>query len=147
MREKQRRPQIVHQPVVEELSRIGCAGEAGQDRAINGDVALTAAGGDDHVHLADEIGLALGLGVLQRKSCRISADTLPRLHLALIALLGNLLVEIDRNDRMRNARSEGCQVGRNRGSVQALPVRLQAFTKAGHNPNSGNDNIPPRVSH
>ena len=147
MREKERRPQIIQKTVVQEFSRIGCAREAGQDRAINGDVALTAAGGDNHVHFADQIRLALGLGALQRKSCRVCADTLPRLHLALIALLGDLRVEVDWDDRVRNTWSEVCQVRRNRGSVQALPVRLEAFAEAGHNPNSGNDNIPSRVSH
>ncbi len=53
LRQEQRRPQIAHQPLVEEGAGIGGLPAIGQDRAVDRDVALAAAGGDDHVHAAE----------------------------------------------------------------------------------------------
>ena len=50
LRQEQRRPQIVHQPFVEKAGRrIALCGGV-QDGDIDREIALAAAGGDDHVH-------------------------------------------------------------------------------------------------
>ena len=90
LRQKQRRPQVAHQPFVEEGGRIWRARHTGQDRRVDGEVALAAAGGDDHVHVRQDLGLALDAGAVERKPGRIGADALPILHLPLIALFRDL---------------------------------------------------------
>ena len=65
---------------------FGDLAHAGEDRAVDGDVALAAAGRDDHVGVVEEIGLAGDAGVAERETGRVDADPLPRLHLALVAL-------------------------------------------------------------
>ena len=61
---------------------------------------------------ASRFGVALDAGAVEREPGRIDADPLPRLHLALVAFLRDLLVEIDRHRadarrRARNARRVG----------------------------------------
>ena len=85
--------------------------QAGQDRGVDRDVALAAAGGDDHVGAREHVGVALDAGGVEREPGGIGADALPRLHLALIALLRDLLVEIERRERMHDVGREGRGVG------------------------------------
>ena len=73
--------------------------QAGQDRGVDRDVALAAAGRDDHVRARQEFGVAFDAGAVEREPRRIGADALPRLHLALVALFRDLLVEIERRER------------------------------------------------
>ena len=94
LRQEQGRAQIAHQPFVEEGAGLGHLAHAGEDRGVDRDVALAAAGGDDHVGAVEQIGLAGNAGVAEREAGGIDADALPQLHLPLIALLRNLLVEI-----------------------------------------------------
>ena len=58
LRQEQGRAQIVHQPFVEEGLGLCGAGQAGQDRGVGRDVALAAAGRDDHVGARENFGVA-----------------------------------------------------------------------------------------
>ena len=114
---------------------------AAQDRAVDGKVALAAAGGDDHVHVRENVGLAFDAGRIERKAGGIGADALPGLHLALIALLRDLRVEIDRRQRMHDERREGRGVGARLRLHQLLPMRLGPFAKAGHDADAGDPGL------
>src|SRR5664280_3012460 len=63
---------------------------------------IVAAGGDDHVHTREDVGFAFEAGGIEREAGGVSADALPTLHLALIALLRDLHVEIDRSQPMHD---------------------------------------------
>ena len=93
---------------VEEGARIARP-RSRPDRIVGIDrlVALAAAGGDDHVHARQQLGIALGAGAVEREAGRIGADPLPGFHLALVALLRDLLVELDRRERMDDVGREG----------------------------------------
>ena len=90
LRQEQRGAEIVHQPFVEEGFRRRRAGQAGQDRGVGRDIALAAAGRDDHVGARENVRVALDARGVEREPRRIGADALPRLHLALVALLRDL---------------------------------------------------------
>ena len=91
--QKQRRPQIVHQPFVEKAGARIALGISVHDRQVDREVAFAAAGGDDHVHPAEDFLVAFDAGRIQRQPGGIGADALPRFHLALIALFRDLGVE------------------------------------------------------
>ena len=69
---------------------------------VDREVALAAAGGDDHVHPRQDFLVALDAGGVQRKPRGIGADALPGFHLALVALFRDLRVEVDRRQRMHD---------------------------------------------
>ena len=120
LRQEQRRPQVAHQPFVEEGVRVlGAAAVPRQDGGVDRDVALAAAGRDDHVRAREEFGVALDAGGVERKAGRIGADALPRLHLPLVALLRDLLVEVERRERMHDVGREGRRVGAAAGRARA----------------------------
>ena len=58
LRQEQGRTQIAHQPFVEKGAAIFHLANAGEDCRIDRNVALAAAGGDDHVGLIEQIGVA-----------------------------------------------------------------------------------------
>ena len=68
--------------------------------AVNGGIALAAAGGDDKIHPIEQVGASLDLCIFQSQTSSIHAETLPPLHLSLIAVFGNLLGERQRYERM-----------------------------------------------
>ena len=74
---------------------------------------------------------------IERKTGGISADPLPGLHLALIALFRNLRVEIDRRQRMHDERRKGRGVGARLRRHQLLPMRVAAFAQAGDDADAG----------
>ena len=87
---------------------------------VDREVALAAAGGDDHVHPAEDFLVAFDAGRIQRQPGGIGADALPGFHLALIALFRDLGVEGDRRQRMHD-------VGR-----EALVVDVDASWRSAH---------------
>src|SRR6185295_15605577 len=108
-------------------------------------IALAAAGRDDHVHLGEEFGVALDARAVECETCRIDADALPGFHLALIVFLRDLLVEIERNGAMHDIGRERRGVGGRRFG-QALPMRIEALAKAGHDADAGDPDFA-LVSH
>ncbi len=96
LRQEQRRAQIAHQPFVEEAGGRIALGLRAENAGIDRQIALAAAGGDDHVHPRQDFLVALDAGGIQRQPGGIGADPLPGFHLALIALFRDLGVEIDR---------------------------------------------------
>ena len=147
LRQEQRRPQVAHQPFVEEGFGIGGFGLVGQDRRIDGDVALAAAGRHDHVHASEQLGIALHAGTGESKPRGIGADPLPRLHLPLVALFRDLLVEIERRERMHQVGSKALGVDLDSPFGESLPVRLVALAEAGHDTDAGDPNLAWRISH
>ena len=126
LRQEQRRAQVAHQAFVEESIGIVGLRQAGEDRAVGRKVALAAAGGHDHVHAREHLGIAFDAGGIEREPRGIGADALPRLHLALVALLRNLLVEFERRDRMHHV-GRKCRACRRRaclrtGAASARPA-------------------------
>ncbi|KIT81882.1 hypothetical protein QT20_00080, partial [Staphylococcus aureus] len=100
--QEQRRPQFVHQLFVEDGGRQVTLRVGIHDRQGDIEVTLAAAGRDDHVHPRQDFLIAFDAGGIQRQPGGISADPLPQLHLALIALLRDLGVEADGGDRMNH---------------------------------------------
>ena len=138
---------VAHQPFVEELVGIVGLRQSGEDGAVDVDVAFTAAGGDDHVHAAEQLGIALHAGVLEREAGGIGADALPRLHLPLVALFRDLFVEVDRDDRMHDAGCERLGVGRGFALVEFLPMCFGAFAERGDDADAGDPDFATRLSH
>jgi hypothetical protein len=111
------------------------------------EVALAAAGGDDHVHVREDLGLAFKACGVERKTGRIGADALPVLHLTLIALLRNLRVETHRRQRMHDERSESRRVGLGLAAHQLLPMSLRPLAKGGDDADAGDPGVAGAVSH
>ncbi len=146
LRQKQCRPQIVHQPLVEEGGGSIAPAQSGQDRGIDCRVALAAAGGDDHVHARQQFGIAFDAGAVEGEPRRIGANALPSLHLALVAFLGNLLVEVERGDRMNDEGRPGHCIGRSRRRVETLPMRLRPFAEARDDAHARDPSLSRRIS-
>ena len=142
LRQKQRRAQIAHQALVEKNVRAIGLAHAGEDRIVGGDIALAAAGGDDHVGVVEQIRLAGNSGVAERQTRRIGAGALPQLHLALIGLFRDLLVETHRRQRMHDIGREGLVVvGRRIAAFEALPIRLHALAETRQQPDAGDPHL------
>ena len=145
LRQEQGGAQVAHQPFVQERRRGVALHAGGHDGAVDGDVALTAAGRDDHVGAAEDFGIALDAGGVEREACGVGADALPRLHLALIALLRDLLVEIQRRERMDDVGRKGFRVDIDRALLQRVPMRIQSFAERGDDADTGDPGF--RVLH
>ena len=137
LRQEQRRPQIVHQPFVEKARMRIAPGVGVQDRCVDREVALAAAGGDDHVHPAEDFLVALDAGRIQRQPGGIGADALPGFHLALVALFRNLGVERDRGERMHDVGREALVVDVDLPGVQRFPMRIQPLAERGDDADAG----------
>src|SRR5208282_4668334 len=126
----------------EEGAGFGRRAHAAENRGIGGDVALAAFGSDNHVGAVEQVGLAGNAGIAEREARRVDPDALPHLHLPLIALLRNLLVEIDRPERIHDVRRKALVVVRRRIAPREMaPVRLEPFAKAGHKSNAGDPHL------
>ena len=77
-----------------------------QNVAVHREIAFAAAGGDDHVHPPQDFLVALDAGGIQRQPGGIGPDALPGFHLALVALFGDLGVEIYRRPGMNDVGRE-----------------------------------------
>jgi hypothetical protein len=93
-------PAIRLESSVQDRAGVFCAIELFHDRRIDFEVALTATGRDDHVGRGEQLGPVGDTGVIQRQAGSIDAEVLPGTHLALIAALRDLLVDIDLNHSM-----------------------------------------------
>jgi hypothetical protein len=141
LREEQRRAKIAHQPFVEKGLRLLRGRQAGQDRRVGGDIALAAARRNDHVGAREDLCVALDARGVERKARRIGADALPRLHLPLIALLRDLLVEVDRRDLVNDVGRVAGAVGLRLPRAQPLPMRVRPLAKAGDDAEAGDEGL------
>ena len=109
---------------------------------VGGDIALAAAGGDDHVGGVEQFGLAGDPGIVQRQSCGVNADALPQLHLPLVALFRNLFVEIHRRERVHDIGRKALVVVRWRiAAFEMLPCRLEPLAKACEQTDAGDPHL------
>ena len=145
--EKQGRPQIVHQVFVEEHVGPRRLRQGAEDRPVHRLVALAAAGRDNHVHVPEQRGIALATGAVERETGRIGSDPLPGLHLPLVTLLRDLLVEIDRRERMDDVGREGFCIDDRLRRVEPLPVRVQPLAQTRQNADAGDPGFVRRFSH
>ena len=137
LRQEQRRAQIVHQPFVEEAGRGVALGLGVQNGGVDREIALAAAGGDDHVHPPEDFLVALDAGGIQREPGGIGADALPGFHLALIALFRDLGVEIDRRPGMHDVGRKRLLVDVDAPRVERVPIRVQPFAERGGEADAG----------
>ena len=89
-----------------------------QDLAVDRVVALAAAGGDDQVHAALQRRVVLGAGGVEGEPGGVAAEPLPGLHLPLVGFLRDLLVVIERDDRVDRVGREGGRVEARRGAAR-----------------------------
>src|SRR5436190_404175 len=120
--------------LVEEQQVLALAIMRGTDQR---DVALAAAGRDDHVHAGEDFLVALDAGGVERKPRGIGADALPRLHLALVALLRDLRVKTDRRERVHDVGRKARLVDIDAFGVQRLPMRVQPFAERRQDADAG----------
>ena len=85
--------------------------------AVDGVVALAAARRDDEVHAAFQAGVVLRAGGIEREPGGVDAEALPGLHLALVGLLRDLPVVVERHRRMDRVGREGRRVEPRRGAA------------------------------
>ncbi len=78
--------------------------DVAHDGFVDGDVALAAAGGDDHVGAGEQLRVALETGVVEREARREHAEPLPGLHLPLITPPRDLRVEVEGGRGMERPR-------------------------------------------
>src|SRR5713101_6071703 len=85
--------------------------------------------------------------VLECEARCVGADPLPSLHLTLVALFRDLPVEIERCKRMDEIGSEALGVDLDPSLGEALPMRVGAFTQAGHYSDPGDPDFARRLTH
>src|ERR1700733_6516016 len=137
LRQEQRRTQIAHQAVIEKAGR-GIARRGGVENAgIDREIALTAAGGHNHVHPSEDFLVALDPGGIQRKPGGIGPDPLPGFHLTLIAFFWNLGIEVYRRPGMNNIGRQSFFIDVDAPLVERVPVRVQPFAERGGQTNAG----------
>ncbi len=127
--QEEARQQIVHQPLVEKRGTIFSLRGARKDGAVDSDISLPSTRGDDHVHTAQNAGVAFDTRRVQRGPCRVRTDLLSNTHLTLIAFPRNLFSEIDRAQRMNKVRRILAGIGRWPAVHEAVPMRLRTFTQ------------------
>ena len=120
LRQEQRRPQVAHQPFVEEGAGIGGLGLPVRIVPSTATSRSPPPAATIMSMRAEQLGVALDAGVREREPGRIGADPLPRLHLALVALLRDLLVEIERRERMDEIGREGLGIDLDRRLARGL---------------------------
>jgi hypothetical protein len=112
-----------------------------QDIGIYGQIALAAARGDHHVHPRQDFRVALDARRIQREPRRIGTDPLPGFHLALIALFGDLRVEIHRHPGMHDVGREVFFIDVDPALIEGFPVRVQAFTERSGQADTGDPDL------
>jgi hypothetical protein len=135
--QKQRRPQIIHQPFVEEGRRRVAFDVAVNNGQIDGDIALAAAGRDDHIHPPEDFLITFHAGRIQRQPGGIGADALPGLHLALIPLFGDLRVKLDGRPGVNDVGREALFIDIDALRIERFPMRVEAFAERGGDTNAG----------
>ena len=81
---------------------------------------------------------------IERETGRIGADALPRLHLPLVATLGDLRIQRQRRQRMHRKAREAGRVDHRGECVERRPVGVHPLTQAGYQAYSGDDGIAVR---
>ena len=140
--EEQRRPEVAHQALVEEDAGIGGLPDLRQDLTVDRVVALAAAGGDDQVHAALQRRVGLGAGGVEGEPGGVAAEPLPGLHLPLIGFLRDLLVVIERDDRVDRVGREGGRVEARRGAArEGGEMRIDALAGGGDEADPRDDDL------
>ena len=144
--QKKRWTQIRREPLVEERPGRLVAGRQfiGQ-RRVDRDIALATAGCDDHVGPVQQFGLLCHARVREGQAGGVGADALPGFHLPLIALFGNLQIEIHRAERMDRMGGKAGLVQRRLRSgriCQAFPMGIRPLAQRGKQADSGDPDIP-----
>ena len=110
--------------------------------AVGRNVALAAGGRHDHVGVVEEFGLAGKTCVRERETGGIDPHPLPQLHLALVALFRDLLVEVERTERMHDVGREALVVvGRRIAALEMTPRRLEPLAKARDETDAGDPHL------
>jgi hypothetical protein len=105
-------------------------------------VTLATASGDDDLELALGFGVVLEPGIVEGKARGIDAEALPGLHLTLVGLLRNLLVEFERLQRMQWIGCEALGIDDWSGTRgERLRMRLDALAEAGGEADAGDDDV------
>ena len=142
--EEEGRAEVVGQPLVEEfLGRRGCL-EAFENGGIDGEIPFAAARTDDDMGVRQDLGLARDAGVIEGKPGGIGAHPLPVLHLALVAPSRDLLVEIERHQRVHEIGSAEIAVDdrlRAIGERHSLPMRVGSFAETGGESDAGDPHL------
>ena len=142
LRQKQGRPQVAHQALVEKGAWLVDLAHTGHDRGIDRDVALAASGGNDHVGMIEQVGIAGEPGIGQRQAGGINADPLPGFHLPLVAFLRDLLVETHRRKLMHDVGREALVVvGRRIAALETAPSRIQPLAQTGEKTDAGDPHL------
>lgn len=144
LRQKQRRAQLRRQLLVQEPFAVVALQRLVDDERVDIDVALAAAGRDDHVHAAAGFETVLETSVVERQAGSENAETLPVLHLPLVAALRNLLRPVDFRQRVDRI---GCETfrfdanPRRLGRAEQRHMRLGADALARHDAYPGDHHI------
>src|SRR6185437_8236538 len=94
--------------------------------------------------MIEQFGIAGDAGFGERQPRRINTDALPRLHLPLIALFGDLLVEAHRPHRMYDVGREGLVViGRRVTAFEGKPCRFEPLAEASEKADAGDPHLAP----
>ena len=86
---------------------------------------------------AEDFLVALDAGRIQREPGGIGADALPGFHLTLIALFGDLRVEIYRRQGMDDVGRETLLVDIDAPRIERVPIRVQPFAERGGQTDTG----------
>ena len=131
LRQKQRRPQIVHQPFVEEGRRGVALARRRSGSRMSTAMSRSPPPAATIMSVRPRIsGVALDAGGIQRQPGGIGADALPGFHLALVALFRDLRVEVDRRERMDDVGREGFVVDVDALLPSARPNARPALRRA-----------------
>ncbi len=133
--EKQRRAQFRRQLFVQQLFAVVALQSLVNDQRIDIDVALAAAGSNDHIHGGAGFGIFLQAGIIKCKTGGKNAETLPVFHLALVAALGDLCRPVDLGHGMNRIWLEFFRLDNRRrrgGSRKKRHMRLAANAVTGH---------------
>ena len=126
--QEQRGAEIAEQMLVQVSVGIGAFGYARHDGLIGGVIALPPAGRHDHVHPAQQLGVAFDAGMIQRGAGGVGAVALPWLHLPLLAL-GYLSIQRDRRHRVDGKAGEAGRIHNRGKGVQGVPMGVHAFAE------------------
>ncbi|MNI03158.1 hypothetical protein D3C73_560540 [compost metagenome] len=147
LREEERRPQFRRKLLVQQNVAVVALQGFIDDQRIDLDVALTATGGDNHVHRGACFGIFFETGVIKRQTGGKDAEPLPVFHLALVAF-DDLGGPVDFRKRMDRIRREALGFhGRLAGGDrrQERDMRILADALTGDNANTGDHNIIVRL--
>ena len=125
LRQEQGRAQVAHQPFVEKSFRTGRPWHAWPGwRASTAWSRSPPPAATIMSMRASRSALPFTPASVERKPGRVGADPLPGFHLALVALLRDLPVEIERRERMDEIGSEGLGIRVAAAVGEACPMRL-----------------------